>query len=54
MSLTVVNSKEALAEAKAYLNSKEAYITTNGELKYGVNNFIVELVLYNFTRGLIA
>ena len=54
MSLTIVNSKEALAEARAYMNSKEAYIDTSGHLRYGINNFIVTLVLYNFTRGLVA
>jgi hypothetical protein len=52
-SLTCVTSDEAIAEATQYLNSKEAFINTNGDLRYGVNNNVATLILYSFTRGLI-
>lgn len=53
-SLNIVSSKEAVQEVIDYLDSMEAYINPNGGLKYGVNNHIVSLVLFNFTRGLLT
>ena len=50
----IINSQEALAEAKAYLNTKEAYIDTSGNLRYGCTDAIVTFVLYNYTRGLVT
>lgn len=54
LSLTALVSDEAKAEVTKYLNSKHAYYNPDGTLKYGVNNHIVKLVLYSFTRGLVG
>ena len=48
-----MNSQEAVKEIKDYLNSPQAFINPTGSLRYGVNNQISELVLYNFSRGLL-
>ena len=48
-----ITSNEAIKECTDYLNSKEAYLSLDGTLRFGINNNISELVLYNFTRGLI-
>ena len=53
VSFNIVYSDEAIQEIKNYLNSKIAYTDTGGGLKYGVNNPITSLVLFNFTRGLV-
>lgn len=52
-SLAIVYSDDAMKELDSFLNSKEAYIDTNGKLKYGIEgNHIASLVLHNFTSGL--
>lgn len=50
--LNCVVSKEAIEEAKNYLNSKEAYLEPDGSLRFGINNAISELVLFSLTCGL--
>lgn len=52
-SLTIIMSEEAKKEIRDYLNSKEAYLNPNGSLRMGCNNPIAQLVLYNFTHGLV-
>jgi len=51
-SLNIVTSKEAREEGYKYLHSKEAFINTSGKLRYGANTDTINLVLFNFSRGM--
>lgn len=46
-------SNEATKEIDDYLNSKEAFLDQNGDLRYGINDRISVMVLETFTRGFI-
>lgn len=48
-SLNIVHSKEANADLAAFLKSKEAFLSPDGGLNYGINNAVIDLVLHNFT-----
>jgi len=54
LSSFVVESEEAKTEVNNYLNSKAAYMSPDGGLRYGFSGKaeIPQMVLLNFTRGL--
>ena len=52
VSSPILNSKEAIAEAKDYLNSKESFLSPEGGLNFGINNNTSTLVLHNLTKDL--
>lgn len=49
--LTFGLAKETIKEVEDYLNSKEAHLDQNGNLRYGINDNISKMVLETFTRG---
>lgn len=52
-SLVVITSKEAIEEINAYLNSYIAYVNPSGGLRYGFNNPISEMVMFNLTHNVL-
>ena len=53
VSLTIINSEEAVREATEYLNSLTAFIDPLEGLKYGVIGQIENLVLHALTAGVV-
>jgi len=53
LSLTFVTYEEAVKEVKNHLNDKQTYLDLEGNLRYGVNNYISSYVLHNFSRGFL-
>lgn len=54
LNAVILASNEAVSEVREYLFSKNAFLKPSGELRYGVINPIVELVLNNITGGMDA
>lgn len=52
-SFNILTSQEANQEIETYLKSEVQFLSPSGKLRYGVTGDIENLVLHNFTRGLI-
>lgn len=52
MSFIAMATEESVQETANFLYSKEAYLSADGNLRYGVNNTLSEMVLHNLTSGL--